>query len=72
LSGAFDLNLSGYLGYNSRQWIDASGLSDLTLGAAVPLKVGALKIAPLVNYTFDFLKEVNAHNEPWFGLSLMY
>jgi hypothetical protein len=35
-------------------------------------KAGALTIAPLVNYTFVFLKEVNLHNEFWFGLSFIY
>jgi hypothetical protein len=66
------LNLSACLGYNSRQWIDTSGLSDLTIGAALPIKAGALTIAPLINYTFVFLKEINPHNEFWFGLSLIY
>jgi hypothetical protein len=66
------LTLSACLGYNSRQWIDASGLSDLTFGAALPIKVGRLTVAPLVNYTFVFMDEINLHNEFWFGLSLIY
>jgi uncharacterized protein (TIGR02001 family) len=66
------LNLSACLGYNSRQWIDASGFSDLTFGATLLIKVGQLTVAPLVNYTFVFMKEVNPHNEIWFGLSLIY
>jgi uncharacterized protein (TIGR02001 family) len=72
LGETLGLNLNACLGYNSRQWIDASGWSDLTLGATLPIKVGALKIAPLVNYTFVFLKEINPENEFWFGLSLIY
>jgi hypothetical protein len=72
LSEALALNLSGCLGYNSRQWINASGLSDLTWGAILPIKAGPLTIAPLINFTFVFLKEVNPHNELWFGLSLIY
>ena len=72
LCESLDLSLSACLGYNSRQWIDTSGLSDLTVGATLPIKVGALTIAPLVNYTFVFLKEVNLDNEYWFGLSLIF
>ena len=72
LSGALALNLSACLGYNSRQWIDTSGLSDLTIGASLPIKAGTMTIAPLINYTFVFLKEVNVHNEFWFGLSLIH
>lgn len=72
LTDDLPLNLSACLGYNSRQWIEASGLSDLTFCASLPIKAGALTIAPLVNYTFVFLKEVNLHNEFWFGLSLIY
>ncbi len=66
------LNLSAGLGYNSRQWIDTSGWSDLTIGATLPIKIGASTIAPLVSYAFVFLKEVNLHNEFWFGLSWIY
>jgi uncharacterized protein (TIGR02001 family) len=72
LSESLPLNLSACLGYNSRQWINTSGLSDLTFGATLPIKAGAMTIAPLVNYTFVFLKEVNPRNELWFGLSLIY
>jgi hypothetical protein len=67
------LNLSAALGYNSRQWIDSSGFSDLTIGAALPIKAGGrLTIVPLVNFTFVFLREVNPYDEYWFGLSLIY
>ena len=70
LSESLDLNLKARLGYNSKQFIDESGLSDLTLGVSLPIKLGDWTIAPLVNYTFVFLDSVNKDNEPWFGLSI--
>jgi hypothetical protein len=48
------------------------GFSDLTFGATLPIKLGRLTVVPLVNYTFVFLREVNLHDEFWFGLSLIY
>ena len=72
LADGLPLNLSACLGYNSRQWIDTSGLSDLTFCVTLPIRVGPLTIAPLINYTFVFLNEVNPKNEFWFGLSLIY
>jgi hypothetical protein len=72
LNESLALNLSACLGYNSRQWIDASGLSDLTCCATLPIPAGDLRIAPMINYTFVFLTEVNPRNEFWFGLSLIY
>jgi hypothetical protein len=72
LSEKLPLNINASLGFNSRQWISTSGFSDLTIGAALPVRLGALTIAPLVNYTFVFLREVNPENEFWFGLSLIY
>jgi hypothetical protein len=72
LGGAAELRLSAGLGYNAGQFIDGSGLSDLSLGAALPLKWGRLILAPSINFTFVFLKEVNPDNELWFGLSVIY
>ncbi len=72
LSGRLALGLSAALGYNARQWIETSGLSDLTLGASLPIEAGGLTIVPLVNWTIVFLDEVNPGNELWFGLSLAF
>jgi len=70
LSETVDLNLSAGLGYNNRQFIDNSGLSDFTLSASLPIKFGSWTLAPQINYTFVFLESVNAENEFWFGLSI--
>ena len=71
LSESLGLDLHAGLGYNSKQYIDESGLSDLTIGASLPFKLGSWTIAPLVNYTFVFLDSVNDENEFWFGISII-
>jgi hypothetical protein len=72
LGGTAELRLSAGLGYNAGQFIEGSGLSDLSLGASLPFKWGRLTFAPSMNYTFVFLEEVNPDNELWFGLSVLY
>ena len=71
LSESLGLDLRAALGYNSRQYIDESGLSDLTLGASLPISLGDWTIAPQINYTFVFLDSVNDENEFWFGISII-
>jgi len=70
LSETLGLDLYAGLGYNSKQYIDDSGLSDLTIGASLPISFGDWTIAPQVNYTFVFLESVNDENELWFGISI--
>ncbi|MBN1939695.1 MAG: hypothetical protein JW843_08915 [Candidatus Aminicenantes bacterium] len=70
LSESVGLDISAGLGYNSRQFIEESGFSDLTIGASLPVKLGGWTIAPRVCYTFVFLEAVNDENEFWFGISL--
>ena len=70
LSETIDLDLYAGLGYNGKQFIDESGLSDLTIGASLPISLGDWTIAPLVNYTFVFLESVNEENEFRFGISI--
>ena len=70
LGGRSSLVASAGLGYNARQYIDASGFSDLALALACEWSVGKIKIAPSLNYAFVFLDEVNEENEFWLGISL--
>ncbi len=65
------LDFTAGLGYNGKQFIDESGLSDLTLGVALPIKLGAWTLAPCLKYAFVFLEAVNDENEFWFGISLI-
>ena len=71
LSETIDLAFSAGLGYNSRQFTDESGLSDLTIGLNLPIKLGEWTIAPMINYTFVFLASVNPDNELWFCLTIV-
>lgn len=69
------LDLSATLGYNAGQWLPEgaeTGFSDLTIGAALPLKTGKITLSPFINYTFVFLDELNCGNEFWFGVSLIF
>ncbi|MGE5344069.1 MAG: hypothetical protein ACM3SY_21570 [Candidatus Omnitrophota bacterium] len=59
LSAELGLDLSAALGYNGKQWINRSGLSDLSLGATVPVKIGSVTLSPFVNVVFIFMDEVN-------------
>jgi hypothetical protein len=75
IGGGLALDLAAALGYNGGfnpiEGAD-TGLSDLTIGASVPFKLGGLTLSPFVNYTFVFLDAVNDDNELWFGASLIF
>jgi hypothetical protein len=75
IGGGLSLDLAATLGYNAGmflpEWAD-TGFSDLTIGAALPIKLGSLTLSPFVNYTFVFLDAVNEDNELWFGASLIF
>jgi uncharacterized protein (TIGR02001 family) len=59
VADAFKMDLSASLGYNSKQWIEGAGLSDLNFGAAVPFKMDKVTISPYLNIHFILLDEVN-------------
>lgn len=75
LAGGLTIEMVAILGYNAGmylpEWAD-TGFSDLTIGAALPLKLGSATLSPFVNYTFVFLDAVNDDNELWFGASLTF
>ena len=67
------LDLSAALGYNGGLFLDKEkGLSDLTIGAALPLKLGSLSLTGMANYTFVLLDEIGTDDHLWFGLSLAF
>ncbi len=71
LGEKLNLDLSAQLGYNGKQYINKSGLSDLVLGASVPLKAGKITIAPFFNVAFIFMDVINAdETEIWFGANI--
>ena len=63
------VEMGGLIGFNSRQYIDKTGFSDIDLYAKVPLTVGKLTLTPSLNVMIPLLEEVNEDTEIWFGFS---
>ena len=59
----------GLIGFNSRQYIDQTGFSDIDLYVRVPLAAGRLTLTPSLNVMVPLMDEVNEDVEIWFGLS---
>lgn len=59
----------GLIAFNSRQYIDRSGFSDIDLFIRAPLSLGKLTLTPSLNVMVPLLDEVNEKTEFWFGLS---
>ncbi len=70
LNDSLELALTVSLGYNGNQFVDDSGLSDLTFGMSLPISLDGITISPYINYCIVFLDSVNDNNELWFGLSI--
>ena len=63
------VKVGGLIGFNSRQYIDKTGFSDIDLYAKVPLTVGKLTLTPSLNVMIPLLDAVNEDTEIWFGFS---
>lgn len=72
LSEKQTIELSSSIGYNQKQWINKSGLSDVNLRLSVPLNDG--KITPFFAISWPLMKEINPDvaREYWMGLSLSF
>lgn len=72
LSKKQNMEISTSIGYNQKQWINKSGLSDANLKLSVPLNDG--KITPFFAVTWPLLKEINPEvaREYWMGVSLSF
>ena len=57
------------IGFNSRQYIDKTGFSDIGLYVKIPLTLGRLILTPALNLMIPLLDEVNEDTEIWFGFS---
>ena len=66
------LEVGGLIGFNSRQYIDKTGFSDIDLYAKVPLTVGRLTLTPSLNVMIPLLDEINEDTEIWFGFSAAF
>ena len=63
------LEAGGLIGFNSRQYIDKTGFSDIDLYVKLPLTMGKLTLTPSLNVMIPLLTEVNEDAEIWFGFS---
>jgi len=74
LTEKLNLELGASLGYNSKLYIDESGISDLNISASLPFSTGRLRIAPSVNYTHVYLEplyyEDGKKDRFWFGVNI--
>lgn len=72
LTEKLNLELGASLGYNSKLYIDESGISDLNISASLPFSTGRLSIRPSVNYTHVYLEplyyEEGNKDKFWFGV----
>ncbi len=62
----------GLIGFNSRQYIDKTGFSDIDLYLNAPLTLGRLTLTPSLNVMIPLMDEVNEDVEFWFGFSAAF
>jgi hypothetical protein len=63
------MEAGGLIGFNSRQYIEKTGFSDIDLYAKLRLTLGRLTLTPSFNVVIPLLVEVNEDMEIWFGFS---
>jgi hypothetical protein len=69
VSEKVSMELGGLVGFNSRQFTDKTGFSDIDLFVKAPLALGKATLTPSLNVMIPLLDEVNEDVEVWFGLS---
>jgi len=69
VSETIGMEMGGLIGFNSRQYIDKTGFSDIDLYVKAPLTLGKLTLTPSVNVMIPLMDEVNEDVEFWFGFS---
>lgn len=69
-----DLELSSTIGYNQKQWISRSGLSDVTFTVGLPIKSGDTTITPFYSISWPLIDAINpgVSNEHWLGLTVAF
>lgn len=60
--------LSGKIGFNSKQFIDKTGFSDLSFVLTLPLTVGKTTLSPYFGVMFPLMNVVNTSNEWYCGI----
>lgn len=69
ISEKVSLELGGLIGFNSKQYIDGTGFSNIDLYVKVPLTLGRVTLVPALNVMIPLMDEVNEGVEVWFGFS---
>jgi len=72
VSEKIGMEMGGLIGFNSRQYIDKTGFSDIDLYVKAPLTLGKLTLTPSLNVMIPLLDEVNEETEIWFGFSAAF
>lgn len=72
MSDRLGIELGGLIGFNSRQYIDSTGFSDIDLYVKVPVALGRVILAPSLNVMVPLMDEVNEETEVWFGFSAAF
>jgi len=66
------MEMGGLIGFNSRQYIDKTGLSNVDLYIKAPLVLGRVTLTPSLNVMLPLMDEVNEDTEVWFGFSAAF
>ncbi len=69
VSEKVNVEFGGLIGFNSKQFIDKTGFSDIDFYVKLPLTLGKLTLTPSLNVMVPLLDEVNEETEIWFGFS---
>jgi hypothetical protein len=69
LGERLSLAAGALIGFNSRQYIERTGFSDIDLYLRAPLELGRVELTPSFNVMVPLMDEVNEHTEFWFGLT---
>ena len=72
VSEKVSMELGGLVGFNSRQYIDKTGFSDIDLYIKAPLALGRVTLTPSLNVMLPLMDEVNEYTEIWFGFSAAF
>lgn len=72
ISEKIGMEMGGLIGFNSRQYIDKTGFSDIDLYVKTPLTLGRLTLTPSLNVMIPLMDEVNEDTEVWLGLSAAF
>ena len=72
MSDQLGMEVGGLIGFNSRQYIDKTGLSDIDLFIKAPLALNRLTLTPSLNVMVPLMDEVNEDMEVWFGFSAAF